>query len=84
MNIFVALAIGYLVGAKTGGKDLEHLSRSLKALCGTDEFSDVVSAARVQVGSTLRELATLVGGEQGAPDSDGDLVTRVRHLVGQG
>ena len=42
MNILVALVVGYVIGAKTGGKDLDRLGRSLKALCGTDEFADVV------------------------------------------
>jgi hypothetical protein len=82
MNILVALAVGYVVGAKTGGKDLEQLGRSLKALCETDEFSDVVAAARAQMGSTLRELASIVDGERVAPVTGGDLVARVRHLVG--
>ena len=65
MNVLVsALAVGYLVGAKTGGKDLDQLSRSLKALCETDEFADVIAAARAQVGSTLRELASVIAGER--------------------
>ena len=42
--------VGYVVGARTGGKDLDRLGRSLKALYGTDEFTDVVVAARAQVG----------------------------------
>jgi len=83
MNIVVALAVGYVIGAKTGGKDLDQLGRSLKALCDTDEFADVITAARAQVGMTLRELATIVDGGQKLPDVGGDLVARVRHLVGQ-
>jgi hypothetical protein len=82
MNVFVALAVGYVVGAKTGGKDLDRLSRSLKALCETDEFADVVIAARSQLGSTLRELASVVDGEHRLPDTTGDLVAKVRHIVG--
>jgi hypothetical protein len=81
MNILVALAVGYIVGAKTGGKDLDQLGQSLKALCGTDEFADVVSAARAQMGSTLRELASIMDGGQLRDASSGDLVARVRHLV---
>jgi hypothetical protein len=81
MSILVALAVGYLVGAKTGGKDLDELTRSLKALCETDEFADVVTAARAQAATTLRELAA-VDGQHGLPDTGGDLVARVRHLVG--
>ncbi len=84
MNVFLAMAVGYVVGAKTGGKDLDQLGRSLKSLCETDEFADVVSAARTQIGTTLRELAGIVDGEHQAPDAaGGDLVAKVRHLVGQ-
>lgn len=82
MRIVVALAVGYLVGARTGGKDLDQLSESLKALCETDEFADVMSAARSQMGSTLRELAAIVDGDRKLPEVNGDLVAKVRHLVG--
>lgn len=81
MNMFVAMGVGYLLGAKTGGEDLDKLGRSVKALCQTDEFSDVVSATRAQVASTLHELASIVAGEQPLPDS-ADLVAQVRRLVG--
>jgi hypothetical protein len=82
MNVFLALAVGYVVGAKTGGKDLDRLSKSLKALCETDEFGDVVVAARSQLGSTIRELASVVDGERKMPETTGDLVAKVRHIVG--
>jgi hypothetical protein len=82
MNALVALAVGYVVGAKTGGKDLDQLGRSLKALCATDEFADVVVAARSQMAHTLRELASIVDGERPSVPTGGDLVARVRHLVG--
>jgi hypothetical protein len=83
MNVFVALAVGYVVGAKTKGKDLDRLGRSLKALYGTDEFAEVVSAARVQAGQTLRDIAGIVDGEHRELDTSGDLVARVRSLVGR-
>ena len=81
MGVFMAMAVGYLLGAKTGGEDLDKLGRSVKALCQTDEFSEVVSATRTQVATTLRELASIVDGEQPLPDS-ADLVAQVRRLVG--
>jgi hypothetical protein len=83
MGVFFGLIVGYLLGARTGGKDLEQLSESVKALAGTDEFADVVSAARSQVGHTLRELAAIVDGHDGAASDDPslDLVDRVRHIV---
>ncbi len=83
MNFLIALAVGYLIGAKTGGKDLDQLTHSLKALCETDEFSDVMAAARAQVGATLRELASIADGGHPATASGGDLVARVRNLTGR-
>jgi hypothetical protein len=83
MNVALAVVVGYVIGAKSGGKDMDRLGRSLKALCETDEFADVVSAARSHLGSTLRELASIVDGEHGAPEMNGDLVARVRTLVGR-
>jgi hypothetical protein len=82
MKLLAALAVGYWVGAKTGRRDLNQLTTSLKALYDTDEFADVVTAARVQVGATLRDLAAIVDGDQKVADVSGDLVAKVRHLVG--
>ena len=39
LNLLASLAIGYVAGAKTGGKNFDELSRSLKALRQTDEFA---------------------------------------------
>jgi hypothetical protein len=78
---FWALIIGYVIGAKTGGKELDQLGRSLTTLFGTDEFADVVTSARSQVGSTLRELAAMVDGDH-EEGQGGDLISRVRNLVG--
>ncbi|HWE66647.1 MAG TPA: hypothetical protein VG298_08385 [Acidimicrobiales bacterium] len=80
-NVFLALVVGYVIGAKTGGKELEQLGESITALLGTDEFVDVVTSARAQVGSTLRELASMVDGDRHLSEVGGDLVARVRSLV---
>jgi hypothetical protein len=79
MGIFVALAVGYVVGARAGSKDLDQVAKALKALSASEEFADVVSAVRSHVGHTLRELAGMI---EGTPDEaeTGDLVDRVRHL----
>ena len=82
MKLLVALAAGYLIGVKTGGKDLDQLGRSLKALSETDEFGDVVTAARAHIGGTLRELAAIIDSGHPIPDLGGDLVARVKNLVG--
>ncbi len=82
MNVLIALAVGYVVGAKSGSRELEQLGRSLRALCETDEFADVVVAARAQVARLLREAAGVLDGAPPEPEPSGDLVTRVRRLVG--
>lgn len=82
MNTFVVLAAGYVVGVKTRGEDLDRLTQSLKTLCQTEEFADVLSAARIQLGSTLRELASVVDGQRDLPEAGDDIVAKVRHLVG--
>jgi hypothetical protein len=79
MGIFVGLAIGYVVGARAGSKDLDQVARTLKALSASEEFADVVSAVRTHVGHTLRELAGMIEGAP-AETETGDLVDRVRHL----
>ena len=84
MGMLVGLVVGYVLGARSGSRDLEQLSQSLKALVGTDEFSDVVAAARSHVGHTLRGIATMVDGDGAEPapgDPSVDLVDRVKHIV---
>jgi hypothetical protein len=80
-NVFLALVVGYVIGAKTGGKELEQLNASIAALLGTDEFADVVTSARSQLGSSLRELGAMVDGEHRLTEVGGDLVAKVRTLV---
>jgi hypothetical protein len=84
MSLLAALAIGYVAGAKTGGKNFEELTRSLRALKQTDEFAEVISAARAEVAAMLRRTASLVDREPARPTATGDLVARVRYLVGDG
>ena len=81
MGIFVALAVGYVVGAKTGSKDLDQLVKSLRALRESEEFADVVSAVRSHLGHTLREVAGVLEGGNADRES-GDMVDRVRQLFG--
>jgi hypothetical protein len=82
-NVLLALAIGYVIGAKTGGKELDQLGESITALLGTDEFVEVVSSARAQAGSTLRQLAAMVDGDRHPNDMGGDVVAKVRSLISQ-
>jgi len=82
MGIFVALAVGYVVGAKTGSKDLDNLTKSLRALRESEEFADVVAAVRSHLGHTLREVANTLDGSGAADRQSGDMVDRVRQLFG--
>ncbi|MGH9046943.1 MAG: hypothetical protein ACRDVW_06475 [Acidimicrobiales bacterium] len=78
----VALALGYVLGVKSGDRDLDQLSSSLKALYQTEEFSEVVVAARQQVGRGLRELAGMLDHHTGT--GEGDLVAQVKNLTSRG
>ena len=84
MGIFVALAVGYVVGAKTGSKDLDQLAKSLRALRDSEEFADVVVAVRTHLGHTLREVANTLerGNGVASEHHNGDMVERVRQLFG--
>lgn len=88
MKLLAALAAGYILGARTGGEDLDDVIRSLRAIKDSDEFRDLLASLRAHAGHTLRELASLV--EDPAEPGDGeielasthDLVERVRNLAG--
>jgi hypothetical protein len=87
MKVLVALAVGYVLGARTAPEDFDEIIRSLRALRETDEFHDVLAGLRSHAAHTLRELATVVesaghGSSDPASASTTDLVERVRHLVG--
>ena len=59
----MALMVGYVIGAKTGGKELEGLGRSVNALFGTDEFAEWSPRRITEWGAPYRELASMVDGE---------------------
>ncbi len=80
MVAFVALMVGYVIGAKAGSKDLDQVVSSLRRLAESEEFSDVLSAVRSHVGHTMRELGTMLDSPGELTEETGDLVDRVRHL----
>jgi hypothetical protein len=84
MGLFLAFAIGYVIGARAGSKDLDEVVQSLKAIGRSDELADVVSAVRSHVSHTLHEFATMVDSEGARPGETGDLVEHVRKMFGQG
>ena len=81
MRILLALAVGYAIGAKGGGKDFDDLVRSIKAVCESEEFGDFVAAARSHVGSSVaRGRVDRRRIDDRGPDDGQDLVEQVRHL----
>ena len=80
MRWLVALAVGYVVGARAGSKDLEQITQALRAIRESEEFDDLTAAVRAHLGHTLRELAAMVEGASDRVDAL-DLVDQVRHLV---
>ena len=81
MVAFVALVVGYVMGAKAGSKDLDQVVGSLKRLAESEEFADVVSA--VAVPRRPHHARARCDGRRSRPsprEETGDLVDRVRHL----
>lgn len=82
MGTLAVFAIGYIMGARAGKKEWDDLAQSLKALRASEEFGDVVMAARSHLSHTLRELAEMLDRRGTAPIEEPDLIARVRTLVG--
>jgi hypothetical protein len=88
MKLLAVLAVGYVLGARTAGDDLDDVWQSLRAIRDSEEFHDLLTSARSHASHTLRELAAMVDRDPLGSDSDSelalthDLVERVRHLAG--
>jgi hypothetical protein len=93
MKVLVALAAGYVLGARTAGEELDDVLRSMRALRDSEEFHDLLTAVRSHAAHSLRELATMLDrplgeGPEGEAAAGGglrmtdDLVARVRDLAG--
>lgn len=91
MRVFVALAVGYVIGARAGSRDMDEVVRAVNALRESPEVADLMSAVRSHVGHTLHEVAAILerkepvaeGSGPTAPRSIGhvdDVIERVSHL----
>jgi len=82
MKVMLALAVGYALGTRAGGKDLDRLGRALQDLYASEELADVASAARAQLASTLRSVADLFDADGAADAERGDtVIAHVRQLM---
>jgi len=83
MKVLLALAVGYLLGTKTGGAELERLEQAVKSLYDTDELAEVVTATRSHVAHVLRELASVTEGDAPkASSASRSMMAQVRQLIG--
>ena len=88
----VALAAGYVLGARADKEDFDDVVQALRAVLDSEEVHDLVVTVRGHVGHALRNLADIVEQHQAAATSvratatsvvGADLVDRVRRLVGE-
>ena len=88
----VALASGYVLGARADKEDFDDVVQALRAVLDSEEVHDLVVTVRGHVGHALRNLADIVEQHQEAATSvratatsvvGADLVDRVRRLVGE-
>ena len=85
MGMFVALAVGYVIGARAGSKDLDQRHRVAQGAGRRPRSSPTWSggalAPRPHPARARRR--SLDGGDADAPADDaGDLVDRVKLIVG--
>ena len=83
MKVLLALAAGYVLGARAGKREFDDLVTALQALRSSEEMNDLVAAFRSHASHTLRELADVLDGNRELDLSTDDLVERVRELVGR-
>jgi hypothetical protein len=83
MGTFLAVAVAYIVGAKTGDQNFDEIVRSLNAIRESEEFRDLVAVVRSHAGDTLRAIAGMVDQHQVDEAASSDLVERVMRLVGR-
>jgi len=80
MGLLLAVAVGYTLGARAGPRGFDELVASIKAIRASEEFAAMLAAARSHAGYVLKEVAELLGNEDGAPILD-DLVHRVNAMT---
>lgn len=84
MGPVIGLAVGYVLGARTGDKGFDEVRRSFSALCDTDEYADLLAAVRRTAGQTLHTVASMIEGAPGLSAGDSaDLVDRVWRIFGR-
>ncbi|MCU1428332.1 MAG: hypothetical protein JWL83_2332 [Actinomycetia bacterium] len=84
--MFLAFAVGYVFGTKTGTDNFAELVQAARAIRESEEFDDFMLAVRDHVAHSLRGVADMIEkvdiGSNAA--AEGDLVDRVRQLVSRG
>jgi hypothetical protein len=81
MGVLMAFAVGYVVGAKAGGRDFDEVLAALRSVVDSDEFADLLSALRAHLARTLSDLGELIDAPTSESVDVSDLVDRVRRLA---
>lgn len=88
----MALAAGYVLGARTEKEDFDDVAQALRAVLDSEEVHDLMVTVRGHVGHVLRNLADIVEQHQETSTSvratatsviGADLVDRVRRIIGE-
>jgi hypothetical protein len=83
VGVFLAWAVGYVVGAKGGAEDFDDVVQAVKELRDSDEVRQLLSVLRSHLGKLLRSTANMLEEVAGA-QPPGDLVDRVRLMMKKG
>ena len=83
MGMFAAFIVGYAIGARAGGSNIDEIRDAIADLRKSDELADLAAAVRAHASHTLHALAGMVDPEKvpgNAIDGDPDLVDAVKHI----
>ena len=81
MEILIAFAVGWAIGTKSGGDTYEDLVAAIKAVRDSDEFRELIVAARSHAGHVLVEIGQRVAPGSHETMSMEDVLARVRGAV---
>lgn len=82
MGILLALAVGYVAGAKAGPHGFEEIRSAVQTIRESDEVAALLAALRSHAGYALREFSDLLNDDRERV-AVGDLVARVRNMAGE-
>jgi hypothetical protein len=69
MGLLVAFGVGFLIGAQGGREGFDDVVTAAREVRNSEEFADLVMAARGHISESLQELGRRINGDAREPQS---------------